>query len=148
MIKTMLTKAQAEELFNQNCALFFGDDGVMEHRVIELFGESMVDILNSRFLEPGRDYNGAGSCAPNDPCLTYLYKRGFFKIVATHNHRLQVEAHMSSEAGKALDAARKKRSDELAARDAEDERKRQERVEKRKAARKAREEAKLNEHDV
>ena len=147
MIETMLTKAQAEELFNQNCALFFSDDGVMEHRVIELFGESMIDKLLSG-MEPGRDYNGAGSCAPNDPCLTYLYKRGFFKIVAAHNHRLQIKEHRNSEAGKALDAARKKISDELDRLDAEDERKRRERAEKRKAARKAREEAKLNEHDI
>lgn len=149
MIEMMLTKAQAEELFYQNCALVYGGDGSVGYRVIELFGESMVYLLIfSHLLKPGRDYNGAGSCVSDDPCLNYLYKRGFFKIVAAHNHRLQVKAHRSCEVGKMLDTARMRLSDELDARDAEDERKRRERAERRKATRKVREEAKLDEHDV
>lgn len=132
MIESYLSKAKAMELFEQECMVQHGYDAVPEYRIAELFG-----IWAARWIEehigadghliPGRDWNGSGSCEPDSPFLRYFYLSGFLKIISAHNRRLHVEAHTSSEAGKAIDAIWEERSRRLAALDAEEDARREER---------------------
>lgn len=144
MIEKSLNKAEALELFRQNCALHYHDDAVEEHRIAELFGPEIARYVfehNNSWMKPGADWNASGSCAPDDPSLNYYYLSGFMLIVAAHNHRLQVKAHASSDGGKIMDVLRKEWRERIAALDAEDARKREERKAKRAAAKARRESA-------
>lgn len=93
--------------------------------MVELFGEPAARFIDrcthyKGYMEPGTDFNGSGSCAPDDPCLNYYYFTGFLKVVSDHNHRLQVIAHRQSEGGKVWDRVWEERCKRLDAEDAKD----------------------------
>lgn len=140
IITHQLTKAAATALFEEHAVLHGAVDAIDVHTVCELFGEpaarfiERVTCYGSSFAG-GKDYNGYGSCEDGDPCLSFFYLSGFYKIVSDHNHRLQVIAHQNSEGGKIFDTVWGERVARLRAQDEEDERKREERKAKRAAAR-------------
>lgn len=144
MIEGYLSKAKATELFEQECMVQHGYDAVPEYRIAELFGIWTAQWIEEHIgadghLIPGRDWNGSGSCEPDSPFLRYFYLSGFLKIVSAHNRRLHVEAHTSSEAGKAIDAIWEERSSRLEEKEAEEEARREERRRKARERRKAKE---------
>ena len=146
MIEKTLNKVQTDELFSREAVLFGIEEGVPEYRIAELFGEQVSAWTESCMvygghIAAGRDYNICGSGGENRPMLNYFYRSGFLKIVTEHNYQVTVQRHRTSEGGAIVDALWKAREDLLAAQDAEAERKRQERREKRAAARKAKQEA-------
>lgn len=146
MIENTLNKAQADELFSREAVLFGMKEGVPEYRIAELFGEQVSTWVEGRmkfkgYLVGGEDYNAWGSCGEDRPMVNYFYRSGFHKIVSEHNYQVTVQRHRASEGGAIVDALWKAREDRLAAQDAEAERKRQERREKRAATRKAKQEA-------
>lgn len=143
IINYQLNKAAAVALFEENAAYHYSGDGIDIHRIGELLGEAAILYYDRTaridgFLAAGRDWNASGACG-DDPCLPYCYLSGWLKIVADHNHRLQVAAHQSSEAGALYDRLCAERRAVIDAKDAEDERKRQERKAKRAAAKAAKE---------
>lgn len=146
MIENTLSKAQANELFSREAVLFGLNEGIPEYRVAELFGEQVSAWAEGcmkfkGYLVVGEDYNVRGSGGEGRPMVNYFYRSGFLKIVSEHNYQVTVQRHGASEGGAIVDALWKAREDLLAAQDAEAERKRQERREKRAATRKAKQEA-------
>lgn len=137
-----LSRQAAEDLFTQEAILFGETNAVPEYRIVEIFGEWAGAFIEKHihyhgYLEGGRDWNAWGNCEPDRPMLNYLYRHGFLKIVSEHNYRLTLEAHRSSDAGKVVDALWQARREAMAAAEAEEDRKREERKAKRAAARKA-----------
>lgn len=131
-------------MFEANAILFGQTNGIPEYRIVELFGEWAGTFVEGNihykgYLIEGMDWNGWGDCGTERPMLHYLYRAGFLKVVSEHNYRLALAGHRASEGGKIVDALWQAREERIAARDAEDERKRAERRAKRAAARKAKE---------
>lgn len=125
MLKTTLSKAQAEELFQKEAVFFHGYDAIPEHRVVELFGADAAAYMGRNAcydgcLVGGRDYNGCGACTPDRPFLRYYYKSGFLQFVTEHNYLLSIKQHRSSEGGKIADAVWEARDKRLDEKDAED----------------------------
>lgn len=143
-IEYTLSRAQADALFDANAILFGETNGIPEYRIVELFGDwagAFVEgnILHNGYLVGGKDWNGWGDCCAERPMIHYLYRSGFLKVVSEHNYRLALASHRDSDGGKVVDTLWQARRDRIAAQDAEDERKREERRAKRAAARKAKE---------
>lgn len=150
-IKTLINKEQALKMFDEEAALFgcgafveSSDTGMPLYRIGELFGLQMLDWFEhdkGTVFKPGLDYGlvGGGACA--DVFLSVVHQHGFMRFVCRHNRMLAHESHMTSEAGKHLNILYAERSARLAAEDAENQRKREERKAKRAAARKAKQEA-------
>lgn len=121
MIESTLSKLQAEELFEKESVLFGTQNAIPEYRIFELFGESASIYLEANikadgYFVGGKDWNSMGVCTSERPMLNYLYKSGFFKIVAENNYRICMLQHQSSEGGKFVDALweeRSRRLDEL-----------------------------------
>lgn len=146
MIEKTLNKAQADELFSREAVLLGTDEVVPEYRIAELFGEKVSawaegGMKFKGYLVAGEDYSAWGSGHGDPPMLNCFYHSGFRKIVSEHNYQVTVQRHIASEGGAIVDALWKARRDRLAAQDAEAERKRQERREKRAATLKAKQEA-------
>lgn len=143
MIKEPLSRAAAEQIFNQE-AICFGDrDAIPLYRMVELFGEAAGYYIErnmgyEKYLVSGRDYNARGSGSAESPIVDYFYKEGFIKVVTNHNYLYSVAAHEESDAGKFWDELMKQRNKRIDREDADaaakDETKRQERKTKREAA--------------
>lgn len=139
MIKEMINRATAEELFNAEAFYFNGNDAIPEYRIYELFGESAAEFFDrvrgiEGFFIGGKDWNGTGACTEERPFLTYFYKAGFMKIVSEHNYLLSLQAHSASDGGIIADKYKNLRNERLEAADAEIKRKAAERKAKRAAA--------------
>lgn len=136
IIKETLKKDQITELFEQESFFLYSQDAIPEYRVIELFGESFAEWLDSscrvQYLKPGADYNEDG--AGIGQMKKFFYLSGFRKIVSKHNSLIMRELHSQSEAGKILDQIVQHNIEELDRLDREEERKREERRKKRAAA--------------
>ena len=140
MIKEPLSRAAAEQIFNQE-AICFGDrDAIPLYRMVELFGEAAGYYIErnmgyEKYLVGGRDYNARGSGSAESPIIDYFYKEGFIKVVTNHNY---LYSHAESGAGKFWDELMKQRNKRIDREDADaaakDEAKRQERKTKREAA--------------
>ena len=144
MITKMLNKEETLKIFEEEAILLDGDgDNVIPfHKAIELFGEEAAIFFERNmgitgYFKAGEDYNGMGACSDERPMIWYLYKWGFYKLVAEHNYLLTVKAHKESEGGHIWDKVWEERSRRLDEEDAEYERKREERRKKRAAARAA-----------
>ena len=143
IITYQLNKATAVATFEENAVYHYNGDAIDVHRVVELLGEPAARFIDrtahhNGFMEGGRDYNASGS-AGDDPVLPYFFLTGWLKIVAEHNHRLQVAAHRASDGGATYDRIWEERVAAIDAADAEGERKRAERRAKRAAAKAAQE---------
>ena len=145
MITTFLNKVAAEQLFSEEAIVMAnGAEVIPEYRIVEIFGESSAIFMEKNmkydgYLKWGSDCTSMGGDSI-DIMINYLYKSGFYKIVAYHNYLCSVQAHRASKAGSIVDALWKAREERIAAKDAEDaanEAKRAERAAKRKAAREA-----------
>ena len=146
MITEPLNREAAEQLFTQEAIIMSGTgaEGIAQYRIVELFGEPAAafmerNIRHEGYLVGGRDYNSSGAASLDRPMITYLYKAGFMKIVAEHNYLLTLQAHRASEGGAIVDKLWREREERLAALDAEEARKKQEKKAKREAAKAARE---------
>lgn len=143
----MLTKAEAEELFDRNAVLLdYTCNAVPFYKVIEIFGEEAAAFLEGNmkhngYISFGRDYSGYGTGVNTDD---YLYKCGFLKVVTDHNNRIAIKVHEQSEGGHIWDRYWEERSRRMDEAEAEEARKRAERKAKRDA-RKAANLAKQNE---
>lgn len=142
MITTPLSKEAAEQLFTEEAVVMSetGAEGIAQYRIVELFGEPAAAFMERNikadgYLIGGKDYNTTGAASIDRPMITWLYKAGFYKVVAEHNYLLSLQAHKASEGGAIVDALWKAIEERLAAEDA----KRAERAAKRKAAREAKE---------
>ena len=143
MIKQMLSKADAEEIFSRECCLMFGSDAIPEYRCYELFGEAAAEYVERNLhieglLVGGRDWNAAGSCSEGRPLMRYFLKAGFMQLVTENNYLLMVGAYKESKGGKIADHYKQIREERLAAEEAAEEAKRAERKAKRAAAKAAR----------
>lgn len=146
MIDYTLSKKQADRLFDKEAVFFWSNDGIPEHRIVELFGEWAGEFIvenayHDGHLIPGTDWNAGGSCSKEEPLIHYFCRSGFYKIVSKNNYRLTVQAHRASEGGKVMDEQWKLRRERIEAAEAEDERRRAERRAKREAAKRAKQEA-------
>lgn len=146
MITTPLSREAAEQLFTEEAIVMSGTgaEGIAQYRIVELFGEPAAAFMERNikaegYLIGGKDYNATGAASIDRPMIYYLYKAGFYKVVAEHNYLLSLQAHKASEGGSIVDALWRKREQDLAEREAEEEAKRAERAAKRKAAREAKE---------
>ncbi len=108
----MLTKADAEALFDENAVLLsYTCNAIPFYRVIELFGEEAAAFLESHmeykgYISLGRDW---GSYSSEESANDYLYKCGFLKVVVDHNNRIAVENHKNSNDGHMWDRYWEKR---------------------------------------
>ena len=146
MITTPLSKEAAEQLFTEEAIVMSGTgaEGIAQYRIVELFGEPAAAFMERNikaegYLIGGKDYNATGAASIDRPMIYYLYKAGFYKVVAEHNYLLTLQAHKASEGGSIVDALWRKREQDLAEKEAVEEAKRAERAAKRKAAREAKE---------
>lgn len=122
MIKQMLNKAKAEEIFSRECCYLNGNDVIPEYRCCELFGESAADYIErSSFRQwvGGQDWNTAGDFSEERPSITYILKNGFMKLVSENNYLIMAKAYKESEGGKIADKYHKISMDRLAAEEAE-----------------------------
>nr|CDL65603.1 unnamed protein product [uncultured bacterium] len=136
MIKQMLNKAKAEEIFSRECCYMNGYDVIPEYRCYELFGESAADYIErSSFRQwvGGQDWNTERD-SEERPSITYILKSGFMKLVSENNYLIMTKAYKESEGGKIADKYHKISMDRLAAEEAEAEAKRAERKAKRTTA--------------
>lgn len=139
MITGFITREAAEELFKHEAFLFSTtSEGVAQYRMIELFGEPAVRLMQDNmkyqgYLVAGEDFNAIGAASEERPMLYYFHKRGFMKFVSEHNYLTAMQEHRTSDGGKRADEMWAERDRELAEREAEEERKRQERKAKREA---------------
>lgn len=150
MIETTLTRAQAEDLYEKESALYgcgfykeSPEAGIPLYRIGELFGMRML----KRFIDGqginyigGRDFGTVGGY-DDDPILDVIHFRGFLRIVCQHNCWIAHERQRGSKAGSYLETLEIARSARLEASEAEEQRKREERKAKRAASRKAKQEA-------
>ena len=106
MIKEMLSKAKAEEIFSKECCYMNGCDVIPEYRCYELFGESAADYIErSSFRQwvGGQDWNVKGDFSEERPSITYILKNGFMKLVSENNYLIMTKAYKESEGGKIAD---------------------------------------------
>ena len=146
MITTPLSKEAAEQLFTEEAIVMSGTgaEGIAQYRIVELFGEPAAAFMERNikaegYLIGGKDYNATGAASIDRPLIYYLYKAGFYKVVAEHNYLLSLQAHKASEGGSIVDALWRERELELERLEQEQEAKKAERAAKRKAAREAKE---------
>lgn len=142
MIKEMLSKAKAEEIFSKECCYMNGCDAIPEYRCYELFGESAADYIErSSFRQwvGGQDWNVKGDFSEERPSITYILKSGFMKLVSENNYLIMTKAYKESEGGKIADKYHKIRENRLAEEEAEAEAKRADRKAKRATAKATRE---------
>lgn len=142
MIKEMLSKAKAEEIFSRECCYMNGCDVIPEYRCYELFGESAADYIErSSFRQwvGGQDWNVKGNFSEERPSITYILKSGFMKLVSENNYLIMTKAYKESEGGKIADKYHKISENRLAEKEAEAEAKRAERKAKRATAKATRE---------
>lgn len=142
MIKEMLSKAKAEEIFSRECCYMNGCDVIPEYRCYELFGESAADYIErSSFRQwvGGQDWNVKGDFSEERPSITYILKSGFMKLVSENNYLIMTKAYKESEGGKIADKYHKISENRLAEKEAEAEAKRAERKAKRATAKATRE---------
>lgn len=142
MIKQLLSKAQAEEIFSRECCYMNGRDVIPEYRCYELFGESAADYIErSSFRQwvGGQDWNSTGDFSEERPTVTFILKSGFMKLVTENNYLIMSKAYKESEGGKIADKYRQISTDKLAEEEAEAEAKRAERKAKRATAKATRE---------
>lgn len=138
IITNTLKKDQITELFEQESLFMYSQDAVPEYRVIELFGESFAEWLDScciheGYMKAGADYNEIGSSC--EEMLRHFYISGFRKIASKHNALILRKLHSQSEAGKLVDQVWTRRCEEIDRKDREEELKREERRRKRAEAR-------------
>lgn len=131
-----LNSDQANKLFDNEAVFMYSHDVIPEYRVIELFGDDVAPWLDfccrhDGYMKSGRDYNYSGDV---HEIFRTFYRAGFLKVVSKFNHKLLLQSHRTSEAGKLADQIAEERSQKLAQQDAEEERKRAERRAKRAAA--------------
>ena len=133
MITTPLSKEAAEKLFTEEAIIMSGTgaEGIAQYRIVELFGEPAAAFMERNikaegYLIGGKDYNATGAATIDRPMIYYLYKPGFYKVVAEHNYLLSLQAHKASEGGAIVNALWRDREERLAAEEAK-------RVERRKS---------------
>lgn len=117
MIKQMLSKAKAEELFSKECCFMFGEDVIPEYRCYELFGESAADYIERSSYRQwigGKDWNATGDSCEERPTVNYILKNGFMKLVTENNYLIMVKAYKESACGKIADNYHKISEDRLA----------------------------------
>ena len=136
-----LNKTQADALFAENAIVMCGRDVIPDYKVAELFGYDVCAWAEScmkhgGFMVPGADYNSWSGF-----CFNFFLKSGFDKLVSQHNSITMQSEYANSKGGKIWAGLWEARSASLAALDAEEDRKREERKAKRAAARKAKQEA-------
>ena len=124
MLTETLSREAAEQIFRKEAIVMGGSgaEGIPQYRIVELFGKSAADFMEKNiktdgYLKGGEDYNAVGAASVDRPVITYLYKAGFFKVVAEHNYLITLEKHRASKGGAIVDACRKER---LTAKDAAD----------------------------
>lgn len=138
IITQTLKKDQIRELFEQESFFMFSQDVIPEYRVIELFGESFAEWLDSccsfeGYMKGGSDYKLCGD--GSDRMMRYFYLPGFLKIVSKHNEKILRELHSQSGAGLIVNQIYDRKREELDRLDREEELKREERRRKRAEAR-------------
>lgn len=148
ILKTSLSKAQADALFNKECILIGSRDAIAEFRMVELFGEWLASWAEEHskhegFLQGGRDFNSYCSVFGGEAHeIRYFTITGFYKAVTHHNVVNHIHDHQQSPAGQIIDEVWKARAAKQAAADAEEIRQMDEAKAKRAAARAARKAAK------
>ena len=125
MITTLLSKEAAEQLFTEEAIIMSGTgaEGIAQYRIVELFGEPAAAFMERNikaegYLIGGKDYNATGAATIDRPMIYYLYKAGFYKVVAEHNYLLSLQAHKASEGGAIVNALWRDREERLAAEEA------------------------------
>lgn len=125
MITTLLSKEAAEQLFTEEAIIMSGTgaEGIAQYRIVELFGEPAAAFMERNikaegYLIGGKDYNATGAATIDRPMIYYLYKPGFYKVVAEHNYLLSLQAHKASEGGAIVNALWRDREERLAAEEA------------------------------
>ncbi len=135
----MLTKADAEALFERNAVLLdYTCNAIPFYRVIEIFGEEAAVFLEKNmeyqgYIANAKDYGSYSDAITGN----FLYKCGFLKVVVHHNNYLSQKAHKESESGHVWEQCWEARCRRLDEEDAEEERKKAERKAKRAAAKAA-----------
>lgn len=148
ILKTSLSKAQADALFAEECILIGSRDVISEFRMVELFGEWLASWAEEHsehegLLQGGQDYNSYCSVFGSEAHeIRYFTITGFYKAVTHHNIVNHIHDHQQSPAGQIIDEVWKARAARRAAADAEEERRMNEAKAKRAAARAARKAAK------
>ena len=125
MITTLLSKEAADQLFTEEAIIMSGTgaEGIAQYRIVELFGEPAAAFMERNikaegYLIGGKDYNATGAATIDRPMIYYLYKAGFYKVVAEHNYLLSLQAHKASEGGAIVNAFWRDREERLAAEEA------------------------------
>lgn len=125
MITTLLSKEAADQLFTEEAIIMSGTgaEGIAQYRIVELFGEPAAAFMERNieaegYLIGGKDYNATGAATIDRPMIYYLYKPGFYKVVAEHNYLLSLQAHKASEGGAIVNALWRDREERLAAEEA------------------------------
>lgn len=84
----LLSKENAEELFNHEAVYLSNNDCIPCYRAAEIFGE-WIKRYTLNDLKDGSLCNAIGNCHER-PMIYYLSKQGFMRIVAEYNYRLIV----------------------------------------------------------
>lgn len=105
MIKRLLNKADAVDLFEKNAILLDDNDAIPFHRTVEIFEET-ADSFDKNisgykipgYFKSGIDYNViTGNNDDERPTIDYFYKSGFLKLVREHNYMLVVKLYKKRE---------------------------------------------------
>lgn len=137
----LLSKKQADAIFDREAVMFYSMDAIPDYRVAELFGPEVCGWAE-------RSMSADGFLRLNDDWSTWgggnerhFYRSGFRKIVSHYNYLVSQIHRNDGEGGKVWDDLWKARCEAMEAAEREEDRKREERKAKRAAARKAKQEA-------
>jgi len=137
----LLSKAQADAIFDREAVMFYSTDAIPDYRVAELFGPEVCGwteraMSADGFLRLHDDWSSWGGNGEH-----HFYRSGFHKIVSQHNYLVSQMHRSESEGGRVWDQLMQARHERMEAAELEEDRKREERKAKREAARKAKQEA-------
>lgn len=137
----LLSKEQADVIFEREAVMFYSTDAIPDYRVAELFGPEVCrwaegSMSAEGFLRWNEDWSSWGGNGEH-----HFYRSGFHKIVSHHNYLVSQMRRSESEGGKVWDDLWQARHEALEAAEGEEDRKREERKAKREAARRAKQEA-------
>lgn len=136
----LLSKKQADAIFDREAVMFYSTDAIPDYRVAELFGPEVCRWAEGAmsaegFLRFGDDWSSWGE---NEH---HFYRSGFRKIISHHNYLVSQMHRSESEGGKVWADLWQARHEAMEAAEREEDRKREERKAKREAARRAKQNA-------